>query len=223
LSRWIYLSYFLDNMTPAYGGGETFKSVSVRSMELNDACNAMLWKIPNHVGTHIDCPRHFSKNGKTLDNFSAQFWIFHSVCLLDISPIDFNERINKQTLTIESIDPRVELLLIKTGFCELRNDARYWNSNPAFSYDLADALRQHCPHLRVIGFDTISLSSWSDRTMGRIAHRAFLDHDCPILVLEDMDLMQVGSDTVFLQVIVSPLLVMHADASPCNVMAEIVE
>ena len=25
MSRWIYLSYFLDTSTPAYGGGETFQ------------------------------------------------------------------------------------------------------------------------------------------------------------------------------------------------------
>ena len=42
-----------------------------------------------------------------------------------------------------------------------------------------------------------------------------------ILLLEDMDLSQIECNTSFLQVIVSPLLVEHADAAPCGVLAEV--
>jgi arylformamidase len=219
MSHWIYLSHFLNTSTPAYGGRETFQSVVVRSMECKDSCNAARWTLPNHIGIHIDCPCHFSLNGKTLSDYTAHFWVFQSVCLLGISPIDLKQQINLATLPVESIPSDVDLLIIKTGFGKMRQDPKYWNDNPAFSPDLADGLRKHCPNLRLMGFDSISLSSWINRDLGRQAHTAFLDSPQPILLLEDMDLSQIESNTSFLQVIVRPLLVEHADAAPCTVLA----
>lgn len=223
MNRWIYLSHFLDTMTPAYGGGETFQSVPVRSMEHNDSCNTAQWTLPSHVGTHIDCPRHFCLSGKTLTDFPARFWVFRAVYVLDISPIGSHQQINLASLPLESIPPDVDLLFIKTGFGKMRQDPIYWKSNPAFSPELADGLRKHFPKLRVMGFDTISLSSWTNRDLGRAAHEAFLDDHRPILLLEDMDLSQVKYSTSFLHVIVSPLLVAQADGAPCTVLAEVEE
>jgi len=40
------------------------------------------------------------------------------------------------------------------------------------------------------GFDSISVSSFQNRMVGREAHRAFLDPKAPILLLEDIDLRE---------------------------------
>jgi arylformamidase len=221
MRRLIYLSYFLDINTPAYGGGETFQSVPLSSMENGNSCNTSKWTFPNHTGTHIDCPRHFSPNGKTLSDYPAGFWIYSSVYLVDISPIKPRQLIDFSFFRVDSIPEKVEILFIKTGFGKFRQDSVYWESNPAFAPSLADNLRSRFSKLRVIGFDTISLSSWKERIMGREAHRAFLDHPQPILLLEDMDLSRVGFHTSFKQVIVCPLAVAQADAAPCTVLANV--
>jgi len=221
MSRWIYLSHFLDTSTPAYGGGETFQTVFLKSMERNDSCNTARWTLPNHIGTHIDCPRHFSRNGKTLSDYPAEFWLFKSVSFVDISPVTPAQQIDMTVLQFGKILPETDLLLIKTGFGEKRSDQVYWEENPSFSSDLAEYLRKQCTKLRVMGFDTISLSSWKDRELGRKAHRAFLDTQQPIMLLEDMDFSQFESGTPIIQVIISPLPVRNADASPCTVLAEV--
>lgn len=110
---------------------------------------------------------------------------------------------------------------MKTGFSLWRDEDVYWLENPGFSPDLAENFRQAFPRLRLLGFDSISLSSYSYRALGRSAHQAFLDSEKPILLLEDMDLSSVYGDTVFNRVIVSPLLVKGADASPCTVFADV--
>lgn len=223
MSKWIYLSHFLSETTPAYGNGESFKSVQRRSMERNDSCNAGLWTMSNHLGTHIDCPRHFSKGGKTLSEYDADFWVFVSAGIVDISPIEPEQQIDLTVLPVEIIPADADLLILKTGFGKMRGDPVYWNANPSFSPDLADALRGHCPNLRVMGFDTISLSSWTDRDLGKEAHWAFLDTPRSILLLEDMDLTHIEKDTNINQVIIGPLPVKNADASPCMVICEVTE
>jgi kynurenine formamidase len=93
--------------------------------------------------------------------------------------------------------------------------------NPVFHPELADFLRYRFSSLRAIGFDAISISSWTDRMLGRIAHRAFLGGNTPILLIEDMDLSQINRSTVVSSAIVAPLLVSGTDASPCTIIAEV--
>lgn len=221
MSNWIYLSYMLDNKTPAYGNGKAFSCKAERCMERGDSCNTEQFSFPNHIGTHLDFPRHFAIKGKTLSDYPASFWHFQNVHLAYIPGIKPEQIIGWEDLKISFIPKDTELLLVKTDFGLLRQERIYWESNPAYAPELAEALREHCPALRVMGFDSISLSSWLNRTLGRKAHKAFLDHPSPILLLEDMNLATVHDTTVFRQVVVSPLSVAEADGSPCTVLAEV--
>lgn len=223
MSKWVYLSHLLNTQTPAYAGGETFQSIKLRSIKHGDSCNTERWIMPNHIGTHIDFPRHFIEDGKSFSNYTPEFWVLHAVQLIDVSPVAPSRRIDEGLLNIDSIPVNTDILFIKTGFGEKRDTEYYWNDGPVFMPELADAIRLRCPHIRIMGFDTISLSSWSNRELGRVAHKAFLDHARPILLLEDMNLLMVDNKTAFQRVIVSPLCVSDADASPCMVLAEVEE
>jgi len=220
-TRWVYLSHPLDGKTPAYGGGQAFFCENDKSIAGGDSCNQQKWYLSNHSGTHIDCPKHFCE-GKTVDFYSAHFWIFQRVYLLDLSSLVIPGYIISWSDISSYLPPvDIEFLLVKTGFSRLRGESVYWRENPGFSPDLAEKLRHFFPDLRLLGFDTISLTSYSDRALGRLAHKAFLDSSKPILLLEDMDLTSVSTNTVFYQVVVSPLVVKGSDASPCTVFARV--
>ena len=75
----------------------------------------------------------------------------------------------------------------------------------------------------MLGFDIISLSSYSNKQVGREAHKAFLDHSYPILLLEDMDLSMIRDGMLLKQIIVSPVRIENTDGSPCTVLANISE
>jgi arylformamidase len=221
MSKWVFLSHFIDENTPAYGGGEGFKDEAVKSIAGGDSCNTARWIIPNHLNTHIDFPKHFVNKGKALSDYEPDFWVFDSTSLMDISPVSPGERISYGNLMVDKIPSGTELLLIKTGFQGLRNKSSYTKNSPVFDPGIAEVLRECCPSIRVVGFDAISLSSFSNRELGRTAHTAFLSDERPILVLEDMDLDMVDSVTVFLSVVVSPLLVKNAGGSPCTILAKV--
>jgi len=220
MEKWIFLSYFLDEKTPTYGNGKPFKYEVVNSIQQGDSCNSAQWTLSNHMGTHIDCPFHFSNIGKKLTEYTADFWIFNKIQFLDISPVSPGTIINPIQISFKNILPDIELLIIKTGFCHYRNKPIYWNKNPGFSPEFAHYLRSNFNRLRAIGFDSISVSSWTNRALGRKTHKAFLEHDQPILLIEDMDLSSIKNDTIFLQVIVSPLQVNNTDASPCTILGK---
>ena len=60
-----YLSYFIGEQTPAYGGMEGLVQLKAnRSITNGDTTNEMSLFLPNHIGTHIDFPFHFSKISK---------------------------------------------------------------------------------------------------------------------------------------------------------------
>lgn len=220
--RWIPLSYPLDEKTPSYGDGKGLHRTFDKSLARGDSCNTSTWTFSNHLGTHLDFPRHFVEDGRTIDDYPLDSFIFCRVGFVDLGELDGGRIITWQDLEAADLPAEIELLLIKTGFCHKRNLPAYWQENPGFSPDLADRLREAFPALRLLGFDSISLSSFSHRDLGRQAHKRFLDHQRPILPLEDMDLSRLNnSSSPLKQVIVAPWMMREADAVPCTVLAEI--
>ena len=221
MSNWIFLSYELDSSTPMYGDGDRFKNDHLKQITKGDTANLSHWSFTNHIGTHIDVPFHFIQEGKTLSDYTPEFWIIRNTSLIDLTPIDPGEILNTKSLLPYFIPDDIELLLLKTGFCQHRYNETYWKYGPIILPDIAEYLRKNCPQLKLLGLDTISVSSYSERETGRKVHRAFLSGEQPILLIEDMDLSCVNANTSFEQVIVSPLRVNKADGSPCTVFADI--
>lgn len=211
----IYLSYFLDENTPLYGGGNGIKMVPERAINKGDTANTKHVAFNNHTGTHIDFPNHFFAKGKVVQDYDASFWIFNEVYLLD-KPAIADELISLTDEELSDIPDRTELILFKTGFSKFRTEEKYWFNNPGIIPEVADQLRKQCPSIRAIGMDFISLTSFQNREIGRIAHREFLGKT-PILLIEDMDLRQVFESPK--QVVGLPLLLKNADGAPIATIA----
>lgn len=209
----IYLSYFLNERTPAYGGAEGLVILeNTGSIDKGNTANQLRISIPNHIGTHIDFPFHFSNSGKKCLDYPASFWLFNKVGFLDCS-------IDEVPDAVEKLSKDIELLILKTGFGQKRDSSEYWSSQPIIPVSFAALFRSLFPALRVFGFDMISLTSKLDRVEGGNAHRAFLlEHD--ILILEDMNL---ENSTIFEnaspQVMIAPLLIEQADGIQCTIIA----
>lgn len=217
----IYLSHLLEETTPAYGNGDSLVREHAKQIAQGDGCNTQVWHLSNHIGTHVDAPRHFCAEGVFLDAYPAAFWACSPVCCVEAGDIAKKEIVTADHLDLDRVPGDVELLLIKTGFVERRDRIEYIMENPGFDPGLAEVLRSRFSRLKMVGFDSISLSSFAARPLGREAHKAFLDHKSPILIIEDMDLSRVGQDTAIQEVIVSPLRVKNSDGGPCTVMARI--
>ena len=109
------------------------------------------------------------------------------------------------------------MLIVKTGICNIRNDEKFWKENYGFHGDIYNFLVANFPSIRIIGFDSISVSSFANRMIGRESHKIFLNPQKPILLLEDMDLQIIDENTKLKEIIVSPLRISKCDGLPCTV------
>ena len=218
----IFLSYILDKETPTYGNRFEFTIEKSSSIDKGDVANNSCIYTTTHIGTHLDMPYHFYENGQTITSFSPGFWVFNEILFLEIEPEDFiveNEVLNR--LDIVKDKEKYELLIIKTGACNIRKERKFWEQNYGFSPKIAEYLKDFFPNIRIFGFDSISVSSFSARDIGRESHKCFLDPSHPILLLEDMDLTQIVNNTRLNKIIVCPLRIANCDGIPCTVFAEV--
>lgn len=217
-SNYVYLSHFISHATPLYGGASGIHIVPTKQLTKGESCNTLQLAFPNHVSTHVDFPKHFSEGGKSVNDYQPEFWIFHTVTVVDyhaapgeiISLIPFLGKIHSQT----------ELLLLRTGFQRVRGTSQYSTENPGLAPESAQALKQRCPDLKAVGMDFISASSFTKRDVGREAHKRFLlEQD--ILLIEDMNFENITGEIK--KVLGFPLLVQDADGVPVTMVAEMAD
>lgn len=217
----IYLSHFLSDSTPGYGGEKIFHCDEASSIKKGRTANSVKVHFNNHSSTHIDFPKHFDDHGKSLSDYPADFWIFHKIWVTEYQASE-NEIIELKHLNLEKMPKDCEFLIIKTHFEKKRNDKAYWNNNPGYAEEIGHYLRENFPKLRIIGFDSISLTSFQNRAIGKLAHQAFLlpykNHE-PILIVEDMHLSELNQSPRSL--ICAPLMLEGADGVPVTIIAEI--
>lgn len=206
----LYLSFFLEENTPLYGGSKNMISFQpISSISNGDNANSLKIEFPNHAGTHLDFPFHFSNEGKKSSDYPASFWIFNKIGFLDCTVEELPEKIS-------SLPADIELLILKSGFGKKRDTEEYWAAQPIIPAYFASMLKTKFSKLRVFGFDMISLTSKLDRAEGKKAHLAFLMEN-DILILEDLNLDQLFKTPE--RVVISPLQINEADGAPCTVIA----
>lgn len=214
---YLYLSYFINENTPIYGGEKAVFIEKRSEMSKGDSSNTKYLKFPNHAGTHIDFPNHFSDLGDTINNYDASFWFTDKVYIIDYEAKN-EEIIDDKILNNKSIPIDTEFIILNTGFYKKRNKKKYWNNNPGLAPDLAGKLKIKCPKLRYIGFDFISLTSYQNRLLGRKSHVEFLiKHN--ILLIEDMDLSKL-KDKRIISITALPLMFDFLDGSPISIIAK---
>lgn len=221
MSNNVCLSHIISQDTPSYGNRDRIFIRTNSAIQKGDTANSSTWIFSNnHIGTHIDSPYHFCEKGKKTYKIPVDDYIFNQVQLIDIPCKDAGLIGIKDLEKASSISKDVELLLIRTGFENLRFDECYWNDNPGIAPEMADFFRENYPKLRCIGFDCISLTSWKYRLEGRQSHQAFL---CPesgkkaIMVIEDMSLKSLKNQINW--VVVAPLFVEDGNGGAVTVFA----
>ena len=216
MDKFQYLSYFLDDKTPIYGGDSGIDIIKLNDISKGDTANTKRISFHNHSGTHIDFPNHFLENGKFSSDYAADFWIFNNPYVIQITAHE-DEIVLLDKSLIKTIPKQTDFLILNTGFYKYRGSEKFWNNNPGISPDLAKLLKLQCPNLRVLGMDTISLTSYQNRILGRESHRKFLGEN-DILLVEDMNLKNLTSHPVKLMCF--PILIKEVDGCPVTIIAE---
>lgn len=213
----VLLSHFLNADTPTYGGKNRPEITKLSDIKKGGTANNTLISMSLHTGTHVDMPCHFFDGAQTVKDFPAGFWFFEKPLFLSISPE--SEVINHELISVlTGIDNKAsyDCIIVKTGFD--RYNSEELMKNPGFHADTANFMRDNFANVRLFGFDSISVSSFAAREAGREAHKAFLNPDRPIVLLEDMNLKDTDRIS---RLCVMPLMVENADGLPATVIGEI--
>ena len=215
----IWLSYSINKDTPLYGGRtKNFNMFKTSSIKDGKIANDTKLETTVHIGTHIDMPYHFYEDGQTIDDFDINFWFFKKPLFIELEPSGFVIKDELIDVLEQVKDNDYDILIVKTGICVFRDKEKYWKENYGFAPEIYDYLVTNFPNIKVFGFDSISISSWQDRDMGKVSHKVFLNPDKPILILEDMDLNYINKNTRIEAIFVSPLRIENCDGLPCTVV-----
>jgi kynurenine formamidase len=161
----------------------------------------------------VDVPYHFFAEGRTIDAYLPDIWIFTAPQVVDV-PIEKGELIGSLLLPV--LNEKTDILLIRSGFEKFRDSDVYCRCGPGLMRELANFLFEQYPVLRAVGIDFISISSFQHREEGRSAHKAFLERE--ILLFEDLSLVGIDDKDQLKKVIALPLRIKGGDGAPCTVI-----
>tara|TARA_B100001175_G_C19486676_1_gene630180 strand:+ start:15 stop:701 length:687 start_codon:yes stop_codon:yes gene_type:complete len=223
-TKFISLSHWIDQSTPSYGNQGGFSRNSISEIKNGNTANSEEWSFNNHIGTHIDFPKHFYDDGQTSSDFKDPFFIFNKIEIIVLE----KSVLPGKLIELEDLLPQLillpkstEVLLLKTNFEQFRDKSKYWNNNPGYNVELSVFFRSYFINLKVFGFDTISLTSVHHKSMGKKAHKAFLTKVNPILIIEDMSLSKLNSHSTIDELIIAEFPVKSSDGTPINCIAKV--
>lgn len=208
-NNFFFLSYILNNDLSCYNGDFNIKIEKFKNNELSVSMNG-------HCGTHIDLPFHVDANGKNINDYKADDFIFNRVFAKEV--LTNENYISPNNLT--DIPNDIDFLIIKTGLCKKRFSNEYTYKNVGISLETAKYLRENFKNLKCIGIDSLSINAYNDKESGRLAHKEFLNKNPEILIIEDMDLQEV-KDGFLSQVIVAPLRINNSDGASVSILAKV--
>lgn len=217
----IWLSHILSEKTPLYGGASDISIISDKSLNDGDSCNTSKLTLSGHSGSHVDVPYHFISQGKKLDEYLAENWVFYNPLVIDINVVQ-GQMIGNNDLSLLNLNKKnIDLVLIKSNFEVFRGRDIYWQESPGLVPEMAEFLKSKFPSIRAVGMDFISISSLKHRDIGRLAHKAFLKQN--ILLFEDLSLINIKQTSKLKKVVALPLIYAGGDGAPCTVIGWIDE
>lgn len=133
--------------------------------------NAQYIQTSNHMGTHLDAPRHFMTGGKTIDEIPLE-WLYGPGVIVDLR----DEMCELAVYTPEMIEKRVkvaegDLLVLHTGwhrygqFGESPDEEKYVHYHPGPHPDMVPWLLKKKIH--IWGVDAISTDHPMNLPIGR--------------------------------------------------------
>ncbi len=142
--------------------------------------NAQYIQTSNHMGTHLDAPRHFVTAGKTIDELPLE-WLYGPGVIVDLS--DMLDELD--IFGPEDIEKRVEvregdILYIYTGwskhsqFGSAPDEEKYIHRHPGPHYSICDWLLSKKIHLW--GVDMVSTDHPMNLPIGRFLGKGGLEH-----------------------------------------------
>ncbi len=212
-SRYIDLSYNLEESTPVYPGYPPFRTRILETANDDSSSKRTLnssgIELGLHCGTHMDSPFHFFKNGHTIEQIPLSQCIGLTL-LINLSTLLPDGTIEKKNLDSHEHSLRsLRKVVLWTGWNRHWGDKIYFEQHPVLTGEAAQYLVRCGVHL--LGVDLPSV----DRPPFE-AHLELLGHN--VVILENLTRLETIPSDVF-QLMVIPLKLSGREASPVRAIA----
>lgn len=190
---------------PIYPGDPIMTQNEICDITKGDVANVSELYFGSHTGTHLDVPKHFFANGKSLDQVPIEKFIGVAKVfeIKGKDSISYNDICN---LNIENDD----IILFKTDNNDMMLNPIFKTDFVYLSYDAAKFLVEK--NIRAVGIDYLSIEKYNSEEP--IVHRTLLGND--IYIIEGLILSKVKSGVY--NIIALPLNIPNGNGSPVRVI-----
>ncbi|MFW5714168.1 MAG: cyclase family protein [Brevefilum sp.] len=183
----------------------------ISAIEEGESANITQIQLCVHTGTHIDAPKHFFTEGKSLEQLSIKYFL-GEVLVMEIGS-EF-DTITSQVLTSHN---DFELLKLSQKVLFKTHNSTLWQSHPqTFQSDYvgldasgAEILAEL--DLKLIGLDYLSIATYRDTLR---PHQILLSRE--IILLEGINLSSVTPGSY--QLYCAPLLIEGCEGAPARAL-----
>lgn len=194
---------------PTWPGDPGVKMEKVSQIEDGELVNLTHLSTSVHVGTHVDAPNHFLRNGETVEKIPLD---------LMVGPARVIEILTEQAITADDlrsagVSGKDRRLVIKTPNSNLweRGIKEFQEDFIALAEDAASYLVE--AGLEVIGVDYLSVAPFIDPEP---THRILLE--AGILIIEGLDLSRIEPGPY--KLLCLPLKIVGSDGAPARVLLQ---
>lgn len=225
----MYLSHPVDPKDVAWPG-EPLPEVT----RCTDVCektpfSSFITKLPNHCGTHMDAPRHFVKDGLSINELPIEYFCHKEVALIEIPKGEAEGITKEDLLPYADILSKVSFAFLRTGFEKYRatNPHIYQNECPYIATSAGRYLSDTFPNLKGVGIDFMALGSPSSRVPDeenpKNCHHAILGYHTGrfTTVIEDMHLSELPKNAKIKQFFNAPWRIVGLDSSQVTCIVEL--
>lgn len=188
-----------------------------------DPCNGSILTHGMHTGSHVDASYHFFDNGRTIDTYPIDRFVYNRICALKFPRDDFGTVTKEDLLPYHEEIAKAEILCIYYGFADFRSTEpeRYVDRYPALNSAAAEYIRTEFPNLRAIALDAIGVDYGDSRT--HPIHHELLAHKegfQDLLIFEDINTKQIYENRDRIHTLLGlPVRWIGAEAAPVCMVA----
>ena len=197
------VSLTLKNGMIAYPGDTEFLSENLKSIEQGDDYNISKLVMSSHTGTHIDAPRHFLRDGVTVDEIQPKR-LMGRVRVVYIKDPEIGLKELKD-LNIR----KGENILFKTTNSSLWKDMRFHEDFTSLTIEAAQYLADI--RVNIVGIDYLSIETY--KSPQNLVHKYLLN--AGIIIIEGLDLSRVNEGKY--ELICAPLKMSEGNGAPARV------
>jgi arylformamidase len=202
--EWIDITVPLENGMVEWPGDTPVRVSKLEEIARGDELNVTAVAMTLHAGTHIDAPRHFFRDGKSIE----QMPIEATVGPARVIEIEDPECIRAEVLTPHHIGQGERILFKTQNSVRFRGDRRFHEDFVYVARDAAEHLVER--GVRVVGIDYLSIGGFHTDLFE--THQILLG--ASIWVIETLDLTAVAPGNY--DMICLPLRVPGIDGAPAR-------